>query len=130
MNKKWINSTLNSETYSSFEGVSSNHQIVTAKIHLSLSRNTMQTTKTTYYDCSLLNNRDISGKYMITLRNKFDNLQEISKTLTPNDECENFINAHMKRAAAECIPTKLRAKHKSSVAVRKKRKQLENSIIM
>ena len=34
INKKWNNSTLNCEAYSSFEGVSSNHLIVTAKIQL------------------------------------------------------------------------------------------------
>ena len=32
--KKWINSTLNSKVYSSFEGVSSNHRIVLVNIHL------------------------------------------------------------------------------------------------
>ena len=36
INKKWKNSTINCEAYSSFEGVSSDHQIVTAKIRLSL----------------------------------------------------------------------------------------------
>ena len=65
----------------------------------------MQTTKITHYDWSLLNNKDISNKYTITLRNKFDALLEISKTLTPNDEYENFVNANMEAAAAECIPT-------------------------
>ena len=105
MNKKWINSALNCEAYSSFEDVSQQRYIwiVTAKIHLSLHRNTMQTTKTTHYDWSLLNNRDISNKYTMTLRNKFDALWEISETLSLNDEYENFISAHMK-AAAECIP--------------------------
>ena len=43
---------------------------------------------------------------MITLRNKFDALQEISETSTPNNEYENFINAHIE-AAAECIPSNL-----------------------
>ena len=66
MNKKWIKSTLSCEAYSSFEGVSSNHWIITAKIHLSLCRNSMLTTKTTHYDWSLLNNKDISNKYMIS----------------------------------------------------------------
>ena len=56
------------------------------------------------------NTRDISNKYTITLRIKFDELQEISEKLTPKDEYKNFVNAHME-AAAECIPTKLRAKH-------------------
>ena len=37
---------LNSEVYSSFEGVSFDHQIVTAKMLLSLRRNTTQTTTT------------------------------------------------------------------------------------
>ena len=36
MNKKWKNSAMNCEAYSSFEGVSSDHRIVTAKIRLSL----------------------------------------------------------------------------------------------
>ena len=38
-------------------------------------------------------------------------LQEISETLTPNDEYKDFINAHME-AAAECPPTKQRAKNR------------------
>ena len=84
---------------------------------------------TTYYDWSLLNNRDISDKYMITLRNKFDSLQEMSETLTPNDKCENFVNAHME-SAAECILTKLRAEYKvplKTLAVKKKQDILKTA---
>ena len=47
----------------------------------------------------------MSNKHTVTVRNKFDTLQEISETLTPNDEYENFVNANME-AAVECIPTK------------------------
>ena len=39
MNKKLNNSALNCKAYSTFEGVSSNHRIVKAKIRLSLRRN-------------------------------------------------------------------------------------------
>ena len=39
INKKWKNSALNCEAYSSFEGVSTDHRIVTAKIRLSLRKN-------------------------------------------------------------------------------------------
>ena len=39
MNKKGMNSILNCEAYSSFEGVSSDHRIISVKIHLSLCRN-------------------------------------------------------------------------------------------
>ena len=61
----------------------------------------------------MLNNRALSDKYTITLKNKFDALQEITETLTPNDEYENFANVHME-AAAECISSKLRAKLSST----------------
>ena len=57
-------------------------------------KNTMQTTKTILYNWSLLNNK----AFTITLRSKFDAQQKISETLTPNEEYENFVNAHMKSA--------------------------------
>ena len=113
---------MNCEVYSCFEGVSSDHRIITAKIRLSLERNAARTTTTVYYDSSLLNNRDIGVKYTLTLRNKFDACQEISETLTSNDEYENFVNAHLE-AVAECIPTKQRAKSRvlwETLATRKK----------
>ena len=90
--------------------MSSNHQIVTAEIHLSLCRNVAQITTTTHTDWSLLNNRDIRDKYTLTLRNKFDALQDITEALSPNDKYENFVNTHIE-VAAECMLTKLRAKH-------------------
>ena len=46
INKKWKNSAMNSEAYSSFEGVPSDHRIVTAKIRLSLRKNTKRTATT------------------------------------------------------------------------------------
>ena len=121
MNKKWNNSALNCKAYSSFEGVSSDHRIVTAKIRLSLRRNVAKTTTTVHYDWFLFNNRDTKYKYTLTLRNKFDALQGISETPTPNDEYENFVNVHLE-AAAESIPTKQRAKPRvpwETLAVRK-----------
>ena len=68
-----------------------------------------RTTTTVDYDWSLLNNKDIRDECMLTLRNKFSALQEISETPTTNDRCENFINAHLE-ATAECILTKQKAK--------------------
>ena len=64
----------------------------------------------------MLNNRNIRDRY------KFDALQEISETPTPNDEYENFVNASID-ASAECIPTKQRAKPRfpwETLTVRKK----------
>ena len=57
INKKWKNSAMKCKAYSSFEGVSSDHRIVSAKIRLSLRRNAKRTTTTKHYDWALLNKR-------------------------------------------------------------------------
>ena len=44
----------------------------------------------------------LGPSYMLALRNKFDVLQEKTEIRTPNDEYENFVNAHLE-AAAKCI---------------------------
>ena len=129
IDKNWNKSTLNCEAYSSFEVVSSDHQIVKAKIRLSLRRNAARTTTIVHYDWSLLNKKDIRYKYALTLRNKFDALQEISETPTLKDEYENFVNTHLE-AAAESIPTKQRAKPRvpwEILAVREKRADVKTA---
>ena len=123
INKKWKNSAMNSEAYSSFEGVSIDHRIVTAKIRLCLRKNAKRTATTKHYDLALLNNRDIRDRYVLELRNRFETLQEKTEKSTPNDEYENFVNAHLE-AAAKCIPTKLKTKYRvpwETLAVREKR---------
>ena len=50
INKKWNHSAFNCTAYSSLEGVSSDHRIVTAKIRPSLRKNTTRTTTTVHYD--------------------------------------------------------------------------------
>ena len=95
INKKWKNSAMNCQAYSSFEGVSSDHRIVTAKIRLSLRKNATRTATTKHYDWVLPNSRDIRDKYVLELRNRFETLQEMTEKGTPNDEYENFVNAHL-----------------------------------
>ena len=89
---------MNCEAYSSFEGVSTDHRIVMAKIRLSLRKNAKRTATTKHYDWALLNNRDIRDKYVLELRNRFETLQEKTEKSTPNDEYENFVNAHLEAA--------------------------------
>ena len=62
INKKWKNSAINCEAYSSFNGVSSDHRIVTAKIRLNLRKNATRTRTTIHYDWALLNNKDIRDR--------------------------------------------------------------------
>ena len=74
-----------------------------------------------------LNNSDISNHYTVTLRNNLDTLQETFEKHTTNDEFENFITTHIE-AAAECIPTKPKAKYRvswKSIAVTEKRDNLK-----
>ena len=111
INKKWKNNAMNCEAYSSFEGMSADHRIVTAKIRLSLRKNATRTVTTEHYDWAILNNRDIRDKYVLELRNRFETLQEKTEKGTPNDEYENFVNGHLK-AAAKYIPTKPRTKYR------------------
>ena len=114
---------MNCEAYSSFEGVSTDHRTVKAKIRLSPRKNAKWTATTKHYDWALLNNKDIRDKYILESRNRFETLQEKTEKSTPNDEYENFVNAHLE-AAAKCIPTKLKTKYKvpwETLAVRDKR---------
>ena len=67
---------MNCKEYSSFEGVSSDHQIVMANIRLSLQKYATQTATTKHYDWALLKNRDIRDKYVLELRNRLETLQE------------------------------------------------------
>ena len=63
------------------------------------------------------------------MRNRFETLQEKTEKDTPNDEYENFVNAHLE-AAANCIPTKPRTKYRvtwETSAVREKRADVKTA---
>ena len=129
MNKKWKNSATNCEAYFSFEGVSSDHRIVTAKIQLSQRKNATRRVTTKHFDRALLKNRDIKDKYVLELRNRFETLQEKTEKGTPNDEYEYFVNAHLE-AAAKFIPTKPRTKYRvpwETFEVREKRAHVKTA---
>ena len=100
INKKWKNSALNCEAYNSFEGVSSDHRIVTAEIRLSLRSNKKKTAKSPQYDWSTLKtNAEIQNKYNISVQNHFNILQNLGTT--PNQTYNNFVFAHNKAVEAE-----------------------------
>ena len=86
-------------------------------------RNKKQAVKTIHYDWSSLTHIDIRNKYIVTVRNNLESLQETFKKDSPNEEYEKFIVHVEVAAAAECIATKPRAKLRvlwGSLAVRKK----------
>ena len=66
---------------------------------------------------------------MIALRYKFDALQEKTETQTPNDEYEDFVNAHLE-VAVKYIPTKHRTKSRvpwETLVVREKRADMKTA---
>ena len=101
----------------------SDHRIITAKLWLNLRKNATRTATTKHYDWPLLNNRYTRDKYVLELGNRFETLQEKTEKGTPNDEYENFVDAHLE-SASKCIPTKPRTKYRvlwETLAVREKR---------
>ena len=92
INKKWNNRASSCEAYSTFEGVSFDHQIGTAKIRLNLWKNVTRTTTTVHYDWALVTNRNIRDKYALALRNKYNALQEKTETHTPNEGDISILN--------------------------------------
>ena len=113
VNKKWINSVQNCEAYNSFEGVSSDHRILSIKVQLSLRANKKKSSIKPSFDWKQLSsNADIRHKFTITLQNRFSQLQnDDNDNINPNNTSINFMNAH-KQAAEDCIPLKHKTKHK------------------
>ena len=89
--RKWKNSLHNCEAYNSFSSVGSDHRILTAKLKLSLRKNSTQAKKT-QYDWSILKNKDASTEYSKAVREKFNELQ--SENTTATELYENFIEAN------------------------------------
>ena len=76
INKKWKNSVKNCRAYNSFISVASDHRIVTANIQLSLRANKNKSSRIKPYDWSNLKNiADIRNKFIIEVKNRFEDLQ-------------------------------------------------------
>ena len=111
INKKWINSVINCEAYNTFQGVYSDHRIVSLKIRLSLRANKKQALNRTLYDWSTLSDPNICNHYSIVVKNRFSALQADDENPTANSTYENFVTTHHE-AAAECIPVKPKIKRR------------------
>ena len=96
---------MNCEAYSTFEGVSSEHRIVSAKIRLSIRANKPKAASSPRYDSSpLLSNDHIRNRYTITVRNRFYHNQKDTDDHTPNSTYNNFVTDHSE-AAVDSHPT-------------------------
>ena len=94
INQKWRNSAMNTEAYNTFEGVSSDHRIVTTSIRLSPRSNKVKSESTRRYDWSSLKHPDIRDKYTIAVKNRYESLLEEQEEPTHSmlEVCELHIS--------------------------------------
>ena len=125
INKKWKNSCINSEAYSSFAGVSSDHRIVTTSIRLSLRANRNISNKDPPFLWGALKDKDTQESYCIELKNRFELLKD-EKEESPDITYKKFIEAH-EEAAKLHIPLKPKIKKRvpwESADVMQKREEV------
>ena len=111
VNSKWRNSVLNSEAYSSFAPVGSDHRIVSAKLRLSL-RVTKAPAQRKRFDWRQLRyNTEIRTKFSIELRNKFCELQDESSSATNQFEALVKAKDHAAEVSLPLLPKRHNIKH-------------------
>ena len=92
INKKWKNSVVNSEAYSTFSSVGSDHRVVVAEIKLSLRRPQIAARKVKYDWNCLRHDKDLAGRYSIEVSNIFSVLQCEEEDITA--EYQHLIDAN------------------------------------
>ena len=102
--RKWRNSLLNAEAYSSFCSVGSDHRVVCAKIRLSL-RTAKQAKKIRYDWKRFASSPDIQQVYTVEVSNRFQALEEDDN----GTSYEKFVEAN-RQAMEECVPLKPKRK--------------------
>ena len=129
VNKKWKNSALNCQAYNTFEGVKSDHRIVSAKLRLSLRANKSKSAKSPPYDWATLRDEHILHKYSVCLKNRYQALQDLGTSPTPSQKYDNFVEAH-EIAAEKHIPLKPKTKKRvpwETAAIQGKRKKVKEA---
>ena len=107
--KKWQNSVRNSQAFSSFSSIGSDHRNVSAKICLSLRTSKPPVPKPMKgIDWkNVVANKDLSSLYTITVKNRFD-------ALSSSDDIEQKYNnfaTTVKEVALEMLPKKPKRKN-------------------
>ncbi|XP_033637877.1 uncharacterized protein LOC117298668 [Asterias rubens] len=104
--KKWRNSVMNTEAYSTFSSVGSDHRIVTAKFRLSLRAPRRHQRMQIKYDWyALANNTALQEQYTVEVKNRFQLLPDEC----PTERYARFIEAN-RGAAESCVPVKWKKK--------------------
>ena len=108
VNNKWINSARNCEAYNTFEGVYSDHRIVTATLKLSLISNKKSIINKKRYDwTTLTKDKSIEKNYTTYLKQHF--VDSIKSCKSTNDKYLAFVDSHAE-ATKKFIPIKIKEK--------------------
>ena len=128
INKKWINSIQNCEAYHCYEGISTDHRMVSLRIQLSLRANKKKSTARPIYDWKqLVTNENLQNQFSITLKNRYSILQQENTNESANLSYQSFMQAH-KETAELLVPRKEKVKLRipwENEAIVEKRKKLK-----
>ena len=103
INEKWKNAVMNSEAYSSFASVGSDHRVVTAKVRLSL-RTTKARSSKMRHDWSLLrHDHALQNKFKLELTNRYNAL--VDETLSATEQYDALVKANEHAAAENFAPS-------------------------
>ena len=112
LNKKWINSALNCEAYNTFEGVSTDHRIVSGTFQLSLRATKKKSLATPPFDWKQMKyDNHLKERFCLTLNNRFEALINETVSPTTDQQYTAFVKAH-KEAATEHMPLKPKVKQR------------------
>ena len=106
VNRKWLNSVMNSEAYSSFESINSDHRIVTARVRLSVRANKPKKRTNMLRWDTLSSDDTVHSQFSVAVKNKYQALcSEVNLDEPPtNTQCYSSMVQACKEAAEETIP--------------------------
>ena len=111
--KKWKSSVMNTEAYSSFSSIGSDHRIVTMAVRLSLRAPKSKAPARTQYDWRAFSERgELQDQYTLIVRNRFEALKVDKNPVTTNDKYECFIAANM-TAMDKVVPRKVQGQRRT-----------------
>ena len=125
VNNKWKNSITNTEAYSSFSSVGSDHRIVTAEVKLSL-RVSKPPSKKIRYDWKLLrHDQELQDSFRLELRNKFSELYKEEDTSTVQYEALIKANEYAASKTLPQVKKGKKEKYANNPAIQQARKKVD-----
>ena len=125
VNSKWKNCVLNSEAYSTFESVGSDHRVIAARIRLSL-RSTKPPTKKKQYDWRLLRyDSEMQSRFRVELRNRYSLLLNENSTISEQYDALVKANEHAAKTTLPLVQKTKRERFANNSRIVEARKRVE-----